>query len=137
MECARGTFLLIALRKALLHDLDKIEIDCSDFELELRPYSKCYYGRYYTKKKKIVLYVYQDKDRETPYDYFHLLITGIHEACHHLQWEDPDWTRLKGVMHDKSFWEMWRKYTTLYRNHISNEERKKDYDKFLANRDRG
>lgn len=136
IECMQGTFLFIALKKALISDLEKLGICCSDFELELRPYSKNYYGRYYTNRELVVVYVYRDKEKTTPFDYSDIFSTVLHEVCHHLQWSNPEWVRLKGVMHDKAFWDMWTKYMKAHRDSIKDPERREVYDKFIINRGR-
>ena len=131
MECKKGTFLFIALKRALIADLKRIGIYSSDLMLELRPYSKSYFGRYYIERRLIVLYVYRDKEQEKPFDYIDLLSTAVHEACHHLQWTDPNFLRKKNVMHDKEFWDLWNTYMSIYRDTVTDEDRRKRLDTII------
>lgn len=98
------------LQCLILKDLSNLGIDCTSFELLLKPYSKTYLGRYFTLKKRVVVYVYKDKERTTVFNYKDLIDTTIHEVCHHLQWSDPEYTRVKGVMHNNEFWKLYNSY---------------------------
>ena len=94
----------------LLSDLRKIGITES-FSLELRPYSKTYFGRYDPNLNKIVLYVYEDSKRTRFLPYEDLLNTLIHEAVHCIQWSSESFVRRKGVMHDAEFYSLLNSYT--------------------------
>ena len=98
------------LHYRLLRDLRKIGINVS-FELELRPYSKTYYGRYNPNSNKVTLYVYEDKSRTKLLKYEVLYMTLIHEAIHCLQWNDKSFVRRKGVMHDPEFYRLFNSYS--------------------------
>lgn len=86
----------------LLTDLRRVGITV-DFTLELKKYSKTYYGRYNPNSNKVTLYVYEDAKCSRLIEYQELLLTLIHEAVHCLQWKDPSFVRRKGVMHDTEF----------------------------------
>lgn len=74
----------------------------TDFELEFRGYSKCYYGRYYIQDKKIVVFILDERGEVLPYH--EILDTVMHEAIHHYQhYHQKGFVRLKGVMHDMEF----------------------------------
>lgn len=98
------------LRYRLLRDLRKIGINVS-FELELRQYSKTYYGRYNPNSNKVILYIYEDVHCTKLLKYEGLLITLIHEAVHCLQWSDKSFVRRKGVMHDPEFYRLFNSYS--------------------------
>ena len=85
----------------LRNDLSKIGLN-AEFTLSIRPYSKSYYGRYDIRTNTIILYV-QKTPKGEMYSYEELLLTTIHEAIHCLQWNDPLFKRVKGVMHDVEF----------------------------------
>lgn len=93
----------------LLTDLRKVGITVS-FDLVLRPYSKTYYGRYDPNTNRVILYVYEDKERTQVTKYEELLMTLIHEAVHCLQWHDESFVRRKGVMHDAEFHRLFNMY---------------------------
>lgn len=94
----------------LLRDLRSVGITV-DFDLELKKYSKTYYGRYDPNKNKITLYVYQDKECTYKYSYEDLLMTLIHEAIHCMQWKDETFVRIKGIMHDTEFYKLYEEYS--------------------------
>lgn len=80
----------------------------TDFTLELRGYSKSYYGRYYIKEKKVVVYCLDEND--VLYDYSHILGTVLHEAVHHYQHHyEEGFVRMRGVMHNPKFYEIYEK----------------------------
>ena len=93
----------------LLIDLRKVGITVV-FNLELRPYSKTYYGRYDPNVNKVTLYVYEDKACTKMTKYEELLMTLIHEAVHCIQWHDKSFVRRKGVMHDAEFHRLFNMY---------------------------
>ena len=97
------------LHHRLLSDLRKVGIK-DDFILELRPYSKTYFGRYDPNLNKVVLYVYEDKSCTKLIKYEDLLLTLIHESIHSIQWHDKSFVRRKGVMHDAEFYRLLNKY---------------------------
>ena len=93
----------------LLTDLRKVGIT-QDFSLELKNYSKTYYGRYDPNKNRVTLYVYEDKECIRFMKYEDLLFTLIHEAIHCIQWHDTTFVRRKGVMHDTEFYRLYNLY---------------------------
>ena len=90
------------------------------YSLEIKWYSKAYYGRYKCKPHdenytpKVFIYIFKNSAKTELYDYQDILSTVVHEVCHHLQYSDPDFIRLKGVMHNKQFWELYNKYMNMY-----------------------
>ena len=97
------------LHHRLLTDLRKVGINES-FRLELRPYSKTYFGRYDPNVDKVTLYVYEDKSCTRYIKYEDLFMTLIHEAIHCIQWHDNTFVRRKGVMHDAEFYRLFSEY---------------------------
>ena len=93
----------------LLNDLQKIGIT-DNFSLELRPYSKTYFGRYDPNSDRITLYVYEDESCSNYIKYEELFITLIHESIHCIQWHDKSFVRRKGVMHDAEFYRLYNYY---------------------------
>lgn len=102
------------LSERLLHDLREIGIDTEGFELVLRPFSKSYFGRYEVIKRRVIVYVYKDAEKNERYDYTSLMKTAIHEVVHHLQYQNPDFVRYKGIMHDAQFKRMYKYYAGKY-----------------------
>lgn len=98
------------LNHKLMRDIRKIGIDI-DFQLELKNYSRTYFGRYDPNKNKVVLYVHQDEKCTRRYKYEDLLMTLIHEAVHCMQWRDKSFVRIKGIMHDQQFHAMYQVYS--------------------------
>lgn len=95
------------LKNKMLKDFSMLGLP-TDFELDLRGYSKVYNGRYYVQDKRIVLYT-QEEDGSF-IDYEDLFRTLLHESVHHYQWHyDPTFTRVKGVMHNPDFWYIYNK----------------------------
>lgn len=89
------------LKKQLYMDLHKVGLP-TDFELELRGYSKVYNGLYYPDKCKVVIFTLESNGETIPYDI--LLKSLIHEATHHYQWKHQSgYKRIKGIMHDTTF----------------------------------
>ena len=86
----------------LMIDLETIKMPINEVEISIRPYSKTYYGRYFT-SGKIYLYPYKSKSG-TLFTYEDIFSTAVHEMCHHIQHQDPTFKRVKGVMHDPKFW---------------------------------
>lgn len=105
----------------LLNDLQKIGITDS-FSLELRPYSKTYFGRYDPNLDRITLYVYEDESCSNYIKYEELFITLIHESIHCMQWHDKSFVRRKGVMHDAEFHRLFNKYKTKAKSIVFKED---------------
>lgn len=74
-----------------------------EVHIEVRPYNKNYYGGYYPYTDTVVVYLRPDKG-SPPYSYRTLLETALHEAVHCMQWRDPLFKRVKGVMHNPDFY---------------------------------
>ena len=102
------------LKEWLLYDLKHIGIHLSNEELEIRPFSSSYYGRYNVKKQKIIVFMYADKEEFIPYPYMDLMKTAIHEAVHYIQHHNPDFIRYKGVMHNAEFYSLYREYNNRF-----------------------
>lgn len=81
--------------------------DVDDFVLELKPiYSSTYWGRYFPQRKLIRLYALDEYGRQ--FDDEILIREGIHELTHHIQHHHiPYWRRIKGVMHDAEFFNIY------------------------------
>lgn len=94
------------LREKLFNDLNRLELPVDDVEVEFRPFSKTYFGNYLPGKNKIFLYPYKNRFGELM-DYSEIIKVAIHEFTHHLQYCDPSFVRLKGVMHNAQFWSMY------------------------------
>ena len=97
------------LEMRLRNDLSKIGLDVK-FTLSIRPYSKSYFGRYDVASNTVILYVQKIRGGDM-YSYEELLLTTIHEAIHCLQWCDPKFKRIKGVMHDLEFKRLYSLYS--------------------------
>ena len=97
------------LETQLRNDLSKIGLDVK-FNLSLRKYSKSYYGRYDVVTSTIIVYVQKNPNGDM-YSYEELLLTTIHEAIHCKQWHDPNYERLRGVMHDTEFKRLYALYS--------------------------
>lgn len=109
---------LIGLKERLLSDLRTLDIDTKGFELSLRPFSKSYYGRYDPKTKTIIVYAYSDKGLTNLYPYGQLFETLVHEVVHHLQWVNPEYVRVKGIMHNEEFYKMYNKFIRVYKRKL-------------------
>lgn len=112
----------VSLSKKLYKDLELLGLTPRklNYDLEFKNYSKRYYGRYIRKKvdgevvARILVYIFRNKYCVTFYDYKDIISTTIHEICHHLQYEDENWHRKRGVMHDKEFWDLYNHYMNKY-----------------------
>lgn len=104
------------LKTRLLSDLSQLNLPVYEVDLQIRPFSKTYYGRYFPVyndkcvRPKIYLYPYATKDNTDFTDYTEILQTGIHEFCHHIQYTSGSFVRNKGVMHDTTFWKLYNHY---------------------------
>lgn len=97
------------IKFSILRDLTRIGISC-DFDLKIKAFSKTNYGTYNPNNNTITIWVYKDKESKTLYPYSELLETAIHECVHCIQWSDPEFKRVKGVMHNSEFWGKYNKY---------------------------
>lgn len=80
----------------------------TDFHLELRGYSKTYFGHYDVALRKIVMFVLEE-DQKTYLPFRDLLETIVHEAIHHYQYS-TGYRRKKGVMHNPEFMKLEAEY---------------------------
>ena len=102
------------LSKRIKQDLENIGMP-TDFILDLRGYSKIYEGRYDSAKKLMILYVKEEDGEFIPYN--EIIRVAIHEGVHHIQWQhDPNFVRIKGVMHNKEFKHLFQIYMSRYNN---------------------
>ena len=102
--------MLQELYHRLIRDMKRVGIPI-DFTLELKSFSKTYYGRYDPNSNKITVYIYEDKSHTCMYSYEDILMTCIHEAVHSIQWHDKSFVRRKGVMHDTDFFRLYNMYS--------------------------
>lgn len=109
------SYNLNTLRDKLLCDLRTLNIDVEGFELVLKPFSKTYYGRYSPKNRRITLYVYSDEKCTKQYRYSQLFETTLHEVVHFIQWTDPDYVRVKGVMHNAEFYKIYNRLLSIHK----------------------
>ena len=103
------------LQCRLLSDLRSLKLPVDEVEVFFRPYSKTYYGRYYpaqTSEDRPRLFVYPFENRRGDLmSYDTVLNTAIHELCHHIQYASGH-VRVKGVMHDEQFWQLYNRYVS-------------------------
>lgn len=93
----------------LLRDMNAIGIPTS-FTLELKGFSKTYFGRYDPNSDKVTVYVFENKSCTKRYEYQDILLTCIHEAVHAIQWHDKSFVRRRGVMHNADFYRLYNMY---------------------------
>lgn len=101
----------------LMCDLNLLQLPINEVEIVFRPYSVTYYGRYFPKQRsvqtpKMYLYPY-DNERGDFMSYDKLLETSIHEFVHHLQYSDPNFKRIEGIMHNTNFWKLYNHYIKI------------------------
>ena len=103
------------VKARLLSDLSMIGLPMNEVDLFIRPYSKTFYGRYYPVydedcvKPRVFVYPYEEDGELMDYNVI-LSSGGIHEMCHHIEYTDSSWVRLKGVAHDVKFWKLYSYY---------------------------
>ena len=73
----RGDDVLQELYHRLTRDMSRVGIPL-DFTLELKSFSKTYYGRYDPNSNKITVYIFEDKSCTRMYSYEGILMTCIH-----------------------------------------------------------
>jgi len=105
---------LKGLKDRLLFDLSLLNLPVDEIELDLRPFSKTYYGNYFPVDSNEMtprLWIYPYENTKGDFmSYDKILETGIHEMCHHIQYTDPNFVRNKGVMHNPQFWRLYNHY---------------------------
>lgn len=83
----------------------------TDFTLDLRGFSKTYYGRYHIREKRVVVYCTDERGQLLPYSA--ILDTALHEVIHHYQHcHEKGFVRVKGVMHNPTFHKLYSFYKT-------------------------
>ena len=97
------------LEKQLKEDISRIGLT-EEFNLSLRPYSKTYFGRYDPNTSTVIIYVQKNTEGDL-YPYVDLLLTTVHEVIHCVQWHDPNFKRVKGVMHNTEFKKLYARYS--------------------------
>ena len=93
----------------LLRDMTSVGIP-TDFTLELKGFSKTYFGRYDPNSNKVTVYICENKSCTKRYEYQDILLTCIHEAVHAIQWHDKSFVRRRGVMHNADFYRLYNMY---------------------------
>ena len=102
------------LMTRFLSDMSTLGLPVEEVDVEFRPYSKTFYGRYYPsldekrKRPKVVLYPYEQDGCFMCYQT--IIQNGIHEFIHHLQYVSGSFVRRKGVMHNTEFWKLFNFY---------------------------
>ncbi len=93
-----------------------IGLPLGEATLTVRPYSKCYYGKYLPAKNsvpaRIFIYPYENEEGKM-YPFSDIFRTAIHERVHHAQYLDPSFKRVRGVMHNEQFWELYNHYVNI------------------------
>ena len=93
----------------LMCALKQLNMPLDEVTIKFRPYSKTYYGRYFPDSNRIFIYPYNDEDGNFM-SFTSILCTTIHEMVHHIQHQDPNFKRQKGIMHDPKFWELYNHF---------------------------
>lgn len=116
------------LQNRIVQDLTRIGIPVS-FELLVKDYSKSFYGCFRPNTNRVYIYYYEDEDCTSPYSYEHLFSIAVHESVHTIQWSDPSFVRVKGVMHNEEFRSMYEHYISLAREIVFSEETESHLEK--------
>lgn len=102
------------LLNSLIYNSHEIGLPVVDVDIFIRPYSKTFLGRYFPvsnkSKEKAKIYIYPYKTVNSLMDYSIIFETLVHEMCHHIQYKDPNFVRIKGVMHNPAFWNLYNYY---------------------------
>jgi hypothetical protein len=100
--------MTMSLEDSLRYDISRLGLP-TDFDIDLRDYSKTYNGRYDPNRELVILYT---KNRlRMKISYHKLLKACVHEAIHHYQWKhDEKFVRIKGTMHNQEFKALEKKY---------------------------
>lgn len=112
---------IIELIPQLLTDLKNIGIPVEEVDLFVRPYSKTFYGRYFPVydenviKPKIHLYPFSNNSGSL-LSYSTIFSTAVHEFCHHIQFSNKNYQRVRGVMHNPNFWEIYNSFINKAEN---------------------
>lgn len=95
------------LKEMLIEDAEKIGLT-EPYKLELRGYSKSYWGKYNPNTNTVILYVLDKNGKLYPLE--EILKAFVHELIHCKQWSSPDFKRVRGVMHDPEFYRLYSIY---------------------------
>lgn len=100
------------LHTRLINDLESLRLPVSEVQLVIRPFSKSFFGRYFssTDGKPARVFIYPYKTKRSMFSYSTVLYHAIHEMVHHLQFTNPSYRRIKGVMHDPQFYLLFNRY---------------------------
>ena len=93
----------------LLCAMKQLKLPVDEVSIKIRPYSKTYYGRYFPERHCIFIYPYEDT-KGNFMCFTKILSTAVHEMAHHIQHQDPNFKRQKGVMHSPKFWELYNHF---------------------------
>lgn len=109
---------LLELQHRLLFYVKLLKLPLDEVDLFLRPYSKTYYGRYFpvtdsSLSVKPKIYIYPFEENGTIMSFDKVFSTVVHEFCHHIQYVSG-YKRIKGVMHDSQFWQLYNYYIEKY-----------------------
>lgn len=107
------------LEYRLLSDLRSLKLPVDEVDVFFRPFSKTYLGRYFPARcdrgrPKLFIYPFENT-RGDLMSYEQVLSTAIHELCHHIQYVSG-LVRVKGVMHNEQFWQLYNRYTNRARD---------------------
>lgn len=119
------------LQNRIVNDLITIGVPIS-FELIVKDYSKSFYGCYRPNTNRVYLYYYEDEECSTPYSYEHLFKIAVHESVHAMQWNDPNYVRVRGVMHNEEFRALFEHYMCLAKELVFREDLKDDTEEVHA-----
>lgn len=113
------------LQERIVKDLSSIGIPVT-FDLIIKDYSKTMYGCYRPNTNRVYLYYYEDEGRKNPYSYDKLFSIAVHESVHTIQWNDPDFVRVRGVMHNEEFHRLYEHFISLAKETVLHEKVKED-----------
>ena len=95
------------LEELLRCEAEKIGLT-DPYNLEIRGHSKSYWGKYNPNTNTVILYVLDDNGKLYPL--WDIIKAFIHELIHCRQWHDPDFKRLRGIMHNPEFYKLYSDY---------------------------
>lgn len=111
--CDAANTSVLDLQRRLFFDLERTKLPVDEVDVQFRPYSKSYYGRYFPMcdirdKPKIYIYPFENANGDLM-SYDEIFSTAVHEFCHHIQYAGGH-IRVRGVMHDTQFWKLYNHY---------------------------
>ena len=116
------------LETRIKEDLKKVGLP-TDFELELRGYSKSLDGTYNPNTKTVVIYTREVDGMLRDYD--EILEVALHEAVHHFQWNyEKGFVRKRGIMHNANFHRKYNECVSKLKEelHVTSLEEVVDFD---------